>query len=125
MTDNVEVVTTPDSTIEMWATNHDFWRNTDDDGSQIIQNCWVCGEPTEWVYLDMGFQHLDCEEAPGADGPVRVVRGKNIAAHHHEWEHYGEESAAIPNTERRCSICSQWQHVGLRGPKITWLDGRV
>lgn len=37
--------------------------------------CWVCGDETEWAYLDIGWQHPDCDAYPTEDGDVRVVRG--------------------------------------------------
>lgn len=48
---------------------NNFWR-PDKPG-----RCWVCGELTEWAYLDIGYQHLDCEAYPSPEGDVRIVRG--------------------------------------------------
>lgn len=123
---NPEVLVEMGETIEKWADNPDFWRNKADDGQWLTGNCYICGDSTEWVYLDVGWQHLDCDEFPPNDGKpeVRIVRGNIIKPHNHKWEHFGQPNADIPNTERRCSICSQWEHVGLKGPRITWLEGR-
>jgi hypothetical protein len=127
---NPEVITTGGSTIEEWADNRDFWRNKGDDGQWLTGNCYICGDPVEWVYLDIGWQHLDCDEYPSTTGDdakpaVRIVRGNIVKPHNHKWEHFGVQDADIPSTERRCAICSTWQHVGLKGPKITWLEGRA
>ena len=46
-------------------------------------------------------------------------------AHHHDWEHFGDATDDLPNRERRCAVCKEWQHVGLKGPKVSWLDGRA
>lgn len=35
----------------------DFWRHEPPNPHP----CWVCGEPTPWVYLDLGFEHPECD----------------------------------------------------------------
>lgn len=37
--------------------------------------CWVCGRATCWIYLDLGYQHVDCDAYPTEDGDVVVVEG--------------------------------------------------
>jgi hypothetical protein len=37
--------------------------------------CWVCGEETEYAYLDIGYQHTNCDAYPAPEGDVRIVRG--------------------------------------------------
>lgn len=49
----------------------DFWRHD----PAVIDKCGVCGEETEWVYLDLGHQHPDCEKYPVPEGTVWIVRG--------------------------------------------------
>lgn len=50
----------------------DFWHYV----PSRIYPCWVCGEPTEWIYLDIGYQHPDCEEYPTEDeGMVKIIHG--------------------------------------------------
>jgi hypothetical protein len=38
--------------------------------------CWVCGDLTSWAYLDLGYQHLDCDAYPDIEGEFKVVRGE-------------------------------------------------
>ncbi len=37
--------------------------------------CWVCGEETEYAYLDIHWQHPDCEKYPSPEGDVTIIRG--------------------------------------------------
>jgi len=37
--------------------------------------CYVCGEKTKWIELDIGYKHEDCDLYPTNDGHVRIVRG--------------------------------------------------
>ena len=46
-----------------------FWR------PEKPGTCWVCGEETEYAYLDIDYQHPDCEMFPSPQGNVKVVRG--------------------------------------------------
>ena len=50
----------------------DFWRPG---GSKP---CWVCGEPTEYAFLDMSYQHPDCDGYPSDVGDVRIVNGRIV-----------------------------------------------
>jgi hypothetical protein len=61
-----EIITHPDPKLAPY-----FWRHD----PPLPHPCWVCGEPTEWVYLDIGFQHIDCDLYPSHEGQVRTVRG--------------------------------------------------
>lgn len=40
-----------------------------------IGPCWICKDPTKWVYLDIGRQHLDCDAYPSPEGDVVIIRG--------------------------------------------------
>lgn len=44
--------------------NSDFWHQP----GEILGRCWVCGDETEWIYLDLAHQHPDCDEGPSSDG---------------------------------------------------------
>lgn len=57
----------------------DWWRMDDD----RMDGCWVCGEPTEWIYLDMGFQHPDCDAYPSDRGHEKIVRGRHLEPEPH------------------------------------------
>lgn len=35
----------------------DFWKHD----PPILRECWICGLLCEWVYLDLGYQHPECE----------------------------------------------------------------
>lgn len=41
----------------------------------IPGTCWVCGEETKWICLDIAYQHEDCDAYPSEEGDVRIVRG--------------------------------------------------
>lgn len=47
---------------------NDFWRHD----PPMYGMCWVCGDMTMWVYLDLGWQHPSCDWGPGR----KVVRGR-------------------------------------------------
>ncbi len=50
----------------------DFWEHD----PPKLKPCWVCGEPTSWVYLDMDFQHPGCDLIPTPEGgAIRIVNG--------------------------------------------------
>lgn len=51
--------------------NNDFWRHVPPKPG----NCWVCGERTSWIYLDIGYQHLDCDMYPTENGDVVIMGG--------------------------------------------------
>lgn len=54
----------------------DFWKPKSPD----LGYCWICGGETRWVYLDIGYQHKDCDAGPaGPRGLTSVVtiRGKS------------------------------------------------
>lgn len=51
--------------------NNDFWRHVPPKPFK----CWVCQGPTSWIYLDIGYQHPDCEMYPSEDGDVVVIGG--------------------------------------------------
>jgi len=50
----------------------DFWRHH----PPRWERCWVCGGPTCWVYLDIGFQHPECDQYPTEEGDVAIVLGR-------------------------------------------------
>ena len=52
-----------------------FWRL--DNGEKGV--CYVCLEYTEWIYIDFGFQHPDCDMYPDGDKHERVIRGKLVS----------------------------------------------
>jgi len=64
----------------------DFWLPNGGPGP-----CWVCGAPTNYAYLDLGWQHPDCDAYPAYAGPglpdehVRIIRGHKVP------DRYGEE----------------------------------
>ena len=37
--------------------------------------CWVCRKDTVWAYLDIAYQHKDCEMWPNEDGTDTVIIG--------------------------------------------------
>ncbi len=37
--------------------------------------CWVCGEDTKWIYLDIGYQHTFCDRYPTENGDVMTIKG--------------------------------------------------
>lgn len=47
----------------------DWWKPAD------RGKCWVCGNPSKWAYLDLGYQHPDCDRYPSPDGDVLIVGG--------------------------------------------------
>lgn len=61
-----------------------FWRHE----PPKPQPCWVCGEETPWIYLDLGYQHYDCDRFPAGDGEHIVVRGVERVK---PWPPRGEE----------------------------------
>jgi len=56
------------------ATYPDFWRHEPPQPS----TCWVCGQLTPWVYLDLGYQHIDCDMYPSEHGDVRIIGGEFV-----------------------------------------------
>lgn len=52
----------------------DFWR----DDPPTHGACWVCGDETEWILADVGYQHPDCDRYPSPDGDVWIVRGRRV-----------------------------------------------
>jgi hypothetical protein len=54
--------------------NPDFWHHE----PPIYSECWVCGKPTMWIYLDIGHQHPDCDWYPTEDGEVKIIGGKQV-----------------------------------------------
>lgn len=46
--------------------------------------CWVCGAPSNYAYLDIGWQHPDCDAWPEFGGPglpdveARIIRGHRV-----------------------------------------------
>lgn len=40
--------------------------------------CWVCGDDAPLAYLDLGYQHMDCDMFPTPDGDVRIVKGERV-----------------------------------------------
>lgn len=41
----------------------------------VWKPCYVCGHPTCWVQLDIGFKHPECDMYPSEEGFVRIVLG--------------------------------------------------
>lgn len=50
--------------------NEAFWRHD----PPKPYACWVCGEKTAWIYLDLAYQHPDCDRYP-TDGDDYVLIG--------------------------------------------------
>lgn len=48
---------------------------TDWDTHETTGECWVCGQQTHTSYLDMGWQHMDCDKFPTSDGDVTIING--------------------------------------------------
>lgn len=58
----------------------DFWRHN----PPKIGRCWVCDEETHWIYLDIAYQHVDCDMYPSDEismGPadVKIIKGERVA----------------------------------------------
>lgn len=73
VTPRVELVLMPEITYH--PLNSDFWRGQREDAP-----CWCCGHPTEWIYLDLGYQHPECDAYPeytrtGGEGHFLRIRG--------------------------------------------------
>jgi hypothetical protein len=49
-----------------------FWRVSEPG------RCWVCHGRTNWGYLDIGYQHPDCDAYPSEEGDVVVIRGERV-----------------------------------------------
>lgn len=49
----------------------DFWRHN----PPKLGACWVCGDQTPWVYLDIAYQHIDCDMYPTENGDVTIIKG--------------------------------------------------
>ena len=58
-----------------YPTHTDFWRPGGAD------RCWVCGRYTVWAYLDINWQHPDCDGFPTEDGQVYVIGDKHCVHH--------------------------------------------
>lgn len=54
------------------ATPNGLWRL----GWLRSGRCWVCGKRTIWAYLDIGYQHPDCDSYPEGDKAVTIIRGR-------------------------------------------------
>lgn len=52
-------------------TDSDLWRHDPPSPGK----CYVCEDFTQWVELDIGYRHEDCEIYPTIGGTVRIVRG--------------------------------------------------
>ncbi len=50
----------------------DFWRPG---GTGL---CWVCGKRTVFAWLDLHWQHPDCDMYPTANGDVKIVKGRRV-----------------------------------------------
>lgn len=50
-------------------TSPDLWRHD----PPTWHSCWVCGGPTCWIDLDLGYTHPECDAGPG----YRTVLGKS------------------------------------------------
>jgi hypothetical protein len=42
------------------------------------ESCMVCGHPTCWVELDIGFKHHECDAYPSEEGDVMIVLGLRV-----------------------------------------------
>lgn len=51
--------------------NPDFWRHS----PAVRGACWVCGDETRWICLDLGFQHPSCDAYPDGNEHVMIIRG--------------------------------------------------
>lgn len=46
--------------------------------------CWVCGDDAPLAYLDLGYQHMDCDWWPlppdenGNVSSIKIVRGERV-----------------------------------------------
>ena len=69
-----------------------FWRPGD------RHPCWVCGKPTKWAWLDLGYQHPDCEMYPIESGDVKIVKARVVHCDH-RWE---------PGDDQ-CTECNTWK----------------
>lgn len=57
--------------------HHDMWRHE----PPLWEPCYVCGHPTCWVELDIGFKHPECDMYPSEEGDVRIELGvKSVEA---------------------------------------------
>lgn len=56
------------------ATEDGFWRHEPPRWGR----CWVCGEETVWVFLDVAHQHPDCDKSPSPDGETVIIRGRPV-----------------------------------------------
>lgn len=52
-------------------TDPEFWRHD----PPLWKPCFVCGGPTCWVEMDLGFKHPECDMYPSEKGHVRIVLG--------------------------------------------------
>lgn len=52
-------------------TDPEFWRHD----PPLWKPCFVCGGPTCWVEMDLGFKHPECDMYPSEEGHVRIVLG--------------------------------------------------
>ena len=56
-------------------TNPDFWAHE----IFTLGVCWVCKAQTPWIYLDLGYQHIDCDMFPNEDGSrTTIINGREV-----------------------------------------------
>src|SRR5690606_31634504 len=55
-------------------TDSSFWRHS----PPLWRPCGVCGHPTCWVELDIGFKHPECGMFPGPEGVVIIELGERL-----------------------------------------------
>ena len=92
-----------DRLYEAWLNTRDVWRRRHQAGVAVWQAwqeqrdiesdwwepivpgaCWVCGDEAPMAYLDLGYQHMDCDWWPlppdeNGDVPsVKIVRGERV-----------------------------------------------
>jgi hypothetical protein len=58
----------------------DFWRSNRED------DCWVCGDVTDWVYLDLGHQHPTCDMWPNGDGTRTISIADRTTVEPEPWK---------------------------------------
>ena len=47
-----------------------------------LGRCWVCHGWTRWAFLDVGYQHMNCDAYPVEGGHEFIIRGKRTPYRH-------------------------------------------
>ena len=64
--------------------------------------CYVCGHPTCWVELDIGFKHPECGMYPTEEGRVRIILGVKTV------EYEDEEYWVLDEEQRLLDEMEEW-----------------